>query len=104
MPPLFWLDIAALCLCAVISISLGMIALSFGHRHALNRYFALFALSQAVWVAFSISLRVMLCRAWPFLLLLELATLSYVLMGPFLPCSPCYLGGLLSWPTGGLRD
>ncbi len=85
MPPLFWLDVAALCVCAVISISLGMIALSFGPRHALNRYFALFALSQAVWVAFSVSLRMALWLEFgPSLLLLELATLSYVLMGPFL--------------------
>jgi signal transduction histidine kinase len=85
MPPLFRLDIAALCVCAIISISLAMIALSFGPKHALNRYFALFALSQAVWAAFSIGLRLALWAGTGQVpLLLEIATLHYVLMGPFL--------------------
>ena len=85
MPLLFWLDIAVLCFCAVISISLAMIALSFGPKYALNRYFGLFALSQTAWAVFSIGLRLALWQETDYtLLLLELATLAYVLMGPFL--------------------
>ena len=85
MPLLLWLDIAALCFCAVISVSLAMIALGFGPKYALNRYFALFALSQVAWAAFSIGLRLALWLELDrSLLLLELATLAYAMMGPFL--------------------
>lgn len=85
MPPLFWLDIAALCFCAIISIPLAMIALSFGLKQALNRTFALFILSQAVWAAFSIALRLaLLGKTGRAFLLLEIATVAYALIGPFL--------------------
>lgn len=85
MPPLLWLDIAALSFCVVISISLAMIAVGLGPKVALNRCFALFALSQAAWGAFSIGLRLVLWLELDrSLLLLELATLSYALMGPCL--------------------
>jgi two-component system phosphate regulon sensor histidine kinase PhoR len=60
MPPLFWLDVTALGISAVITISLTLIVLGTGPRRALNRSFALFALMDFISVVSELPLRLSL--------------------------------------------
>ena len=85
MPLIFWLDITALSMSAVLAASLALIALGSGPKRVLNCSFALFTLAEASWAVFSILLRLALWlnRGNP-LILGELATLTMALMGPSL--------------------
>ena len=100
MPPLFWLDIAALSLSTMIATSLVLMVLGAGPRRTLNRSFALFTLMGAAWAVFSLLLRLALWleKGNP-LLLSELAALTFSLMGPFLLIFTArYVGHHTRWP------
>ena len=85
MPVLFWLDVAAYGISTVVATALALMVLAAGSSRSVNRRFAAFAMAEAVWAACSFFLRISLwaSKGNP-LLLLELATLSFALMGPFL--------------------
>jgi hypothetical protein len=82
---LFWLDVTALGISAVIATSLALMVVGSGLRHALNRSFAFFALMEAAWAVLSLllCLSLWLGKGNP-LLLSELVVLTFSLMGPFL--------------------
>lgn len=85
MPPLFLLDITALGVSTVVATSLALMALGSDWRRALNRLFALFTLLEAAWAIFSLLLRQALWfEIGNPLLLNELDTLVFILMGPIL--------------------
>jgi len=85
MPLLFWLDIIFLGISTVAATALALIALGAGITSGLNRSFAVFALMEAAWALLSIMLRLSLwLAAGNPLLLIELATLAFGLMGPSL--------------------
>jgi PAS domain S-box-containing protein len=85
MPILFWLDTAGLVVCAIGATVLALIVLASGARRTLNRVFILFALAEAAWAMASVLLRLaLLVKMGNPLLLLGLAALTFVLMGPFL--------------------
>lgn len=60
MPPLFWLDMAALSISAVITTSIVLIVSGTAPRRGLNRSFALFALMEAAWIVSALFLRLSL--------------------------------------------
>jgi hypothetical protein len=57
VPPLFWLDIAALSISAVTTTSLTLMVLGLGPRRVLNRAFVLFSLALAAWAVSALLLR-----------------------------------------------
>jgi signal transduction histidine kinase len=96
---LFWLDVTALSTSAVVAISLVLLVLGSGLRHALNRYFALFALMEATWAVLSLLLRLVLwLEGGNPLLLSELGALAFGLIGPFLVLfTSRYVGRRTRW-------
>ena len=85
MPLLFWLDIAGLTICTVITAALALMVLGSGRRGALSRSFTLFTIIEAAWAVCSLLLRMaLLLNIGNPTLLLELTALAFVLMGPFL--------------------
>ncbi len=82
---MFWLDIIALSVSAVLASSLGLIVLGSGTKNTLNLSFALFIFIEAAWAICSLLLRLDLWleRGNP-LLLGEIASLTYSLAGPAL--------------------
>jgi hypothetical protein len=84
MPPAFWLDITALSISTLLSVSLLLIALGAGPKRALNWSFSLFALLETTWAVFSLLLRLALwLEADGTLPMSEFASLAISLMGPF---------------------
>jgi len=85
LSPLFWLDITAYGIAMVGAISLALIVLGAGFMRTRNLFFALFALSEAIWAFCSIFVRLTL---WLDMgnpaLFLELATVAFVALGFFL--------------------
>ncbi len=85
MAPLFWIDVAALAVCAMGSSALGIMVLSLGPDRPSNRMFALYAGINAAWVLLTLALRLSL---WLGVgnpqLLLELTTIALCLAGPAL--------------------
>lgn len=85
MPFFFWLDIVALSISAVLASALVLMVLGVGPERALNRFFALVALSQAFWAGFALFLRLGLrLEAGNLPLLTELSVLSGAFSGPLL--------------------
>jgi PAS domain S-box-containing protein len=85
MSPIFWLDCAAYGISAVIATALTLIVMGAGPRRTLNRFFALFTLAEATWAALALLLRMTLwLGVGNSALALEMSTLAFVLMGPFL--------------------
>jgi len=82
---LFYLDVVALSISAVLATSLALVVMVVEPRRALNRLFAIFVLTEAAWAIFSLLLHMALWleRGNP-LLLLELLALTFVMTGPFL--------------------
>ena len=83
MPPLFWLDAAALGFCALIGASLLITTLGAGTRWLLSISFAVFTALMAVWAVVALALKFTLGlgfgnpRLWG-----ELSVLSFSLLGP----------------------
>jgi len=85
MSLLFWLNCAAHAISIVIATAFGLMVLATKPKCTINQFFALFALAEATWTAFSFLLRMMLwLQVGNPVLMLELATLFFVLAGPFL--------------------
>jgi PAS domain S-box-containing protein len=85
MSPIFWVDIIALGLAAIITTSMTLIAWGAGPRSALNSSFALFTLLGATWATFSLSARLALwSEKGNATTLAEWATLTYAVMFPLL--------------------
>lgn len=85
MPLLFWMDVTALSVSALISTSLMLIVLGSGPRRTLNRFFAVFVMAGAVYAVSALLMRLALwLDVGNPLLLLKVATLGFVLMGPLL--------------------
>lgn len=85
MPPQFWLSNAAYAIYLVVNSALALMVLGTGYKHALNRLFALFTFSGAVWAISALIMRMSLwlqigdATFW-----LEMGALSLNLMGPIL--------------------
>ena len=94
-------DICSLSLSAVFSLGLLLIVGGAGIKRPLNRSFALFALAQAVWAVASLLMRLLLWfSVGEAALMLELATVSFALMGPsLLLFASRYVRLRGSWPT-----
>ncbi len=85
MPLLFWLDVAALSVSATVSFSLALMVVGSGLKQTRVRSFILYTVIQAAWAVCSLLLRLALwLESGSSLLLSELATLSFALMGPLL--------------------
>ncbi len=99
MSPFFWLDTAAYGLSTVIAAGLALIVLASEPRRALNCFFALFALLEAVWACCALLLRLSLwLRVGNTALMLELSTLAFALMGPaLLLFTARYIGRRTLW-------
>ncbi len=101
MTPIFWIDGIAYFLAAVTATGLAMTVLALGPRATLNRLFALFTASEALWAFASLVYRLMLvvgfdqasAEFW-----LHVATLGMVYMGPLLQMfSSRYTGRRTRW-------
>ncbi len=85
MSPLFWLDTAAYGISTILATALALMVLGTGSRRAPNRNFAHFALAQALWAVSSLLMRIaMWLDVGNPAFLLELSTLAFGTMGPFL--------------------
>jgi anti-anti-sigma regulatory factor len=85
MSPQFWIDVAAFSISAVVATSLALTVLGAGPRRALNRFFALFVMMQAISAAGDVLLRLSLwLKIGHPSLLTELASFAFVLIGPVL--------------------
>ena len=60
LSPLFWLDIAAYGVAMVGAVALALMVLGTGAGRSRNVFFALFALSEAIWAFCSVFLRLTL--------------------------------------------
>lgn len=85
MSPISWLDSIAYGISVMIATALALIVLGAGPRRTLNRFFALFTLAEATWAALALLLQMTL---WLGVgnpaFVLEMGTLAFTLMGPFL--------------------
>ncbi len=85
MSSIFWLDIIAYGTSVIVAAAIVLVVLGGGIQRASNRYFALFGLAEAVWALTSLLLRLTLwLEVGRPLLMLEVATVAFALMGPFL--------------------
>ena len=99
MPPLFWLDVAALSVSLVIAAALALMVSGFGLGPALNRSFVALALTHVAWAIFSLLMRLTLWleKGNP-LFMSELITLSFALTGIcLLIFTVLYLGRQTRW-------
>ncbi len=85
MPPIFWLDCVAYGISALIATALTLMVLGAGLKRTLNRFFALFTLAEAIWAALALLLQITLwLGVGNPVFVLEMGTLAFTLMGPFL--------------------
>ena len=99
MPLIFWLDVAAYALSALIGFTLVLVVLGAGLTRRVNQLFALFALAEMGWALLALLLRLSL---WLGIgnhqLLLELSTICFALIAPSLICFTVrYLGLPTRW-------
>jgi PAS domain S-box-containing protein len=102
MPLLFWLDVVAYGISAVIAIALVLMVLGSGPQRALNRLFALFVLIAAAWAALAMLLRLTLWlqRGNP-TLVAECSALAFILLGPvMLVFTARYVDRRTRWTDG----
>jgi signal transduction histidine kinase len=99
VPPLFWLDVTALIISAVIAAALMLMAVGAGLGRSINRFFVIFALAVVAWTAFSMVARwsLWLDTGDP-LTSIEMATWASALAGPlFVMFVARYLDRFTKW-------